>query len=114
MPNKIRKRYDISKINSAIDADPIDQTTVIKVSAKADLPKDSVAIVNAVTNATKTQIPKKVPSPGKVSLSAKAVPSEVQSKTSPSIKKYTLRGASIGFLLGLIIAFSGTVWTKLI
>lgn len=114
LPKKLRRKYSSSQISSNVKADPVMQTTIIKVSAKANSAKDSAAIVNAVTDAATDKIPEKVPSAGKVSLFSKATADEAVSHTSPSRKKFALLGAAVGFLLGLIIAFSVTTWTKLI
>lgn len=114
LSKKIRKKYSTSEISDAVNASPVMQTTIIKVSAKANSAKDSASIVNAVTDAAKAQIHKKVPSAGKISLFAKAIPSEAQSRTSPSVKKLTLVGAAVGLLFGLIIAFSVTTWEHFI
>lgn len=97
-----------------VKAHPVMQTTIVKVTVKAENAKASSKIVNAVTAAAEQQIPKKVPSAGKISLFAKATADDAQSITIPSIKKFTLIGAAVGFLLGMVIAFSVTTWTKLI
>lgn len=114
LPKALRKEYSTQQISSAINANPVTQTTIINVSAKTSSAKDSAAIVNAVTTAAAEKIPQKVPSAGKVSLFSKATADEAQSKTSPSTKKLTLIGAAVGFLVGIIVSFSVTTWTKLI
>lgn len=114
LPKKLKKKYDTQQISSMINADPIMQTTIIKVSAKAGSAKDSASVVNAVTEAASKQISKKVPSAEKMSLFAKAKAEDAQSKTSPSVKKFGMLGASIGFLIGIIVAFSITTWEKLV
>ncbi|MFO9711862.1 hypothetical protein R9X48_14935 (plasmid) [Lacticaseibacillus rhamnosus] len=67
-----------------------------------------------MTEAAAKQIPERVPSAGKVSLFAKETADDAQSNTTPSAKKYALIGAAVGFLLGMVVAFSVTTWTKLI
>lgn len=114
LPHSIRKKYSTQQINSAVNASPVMQTTMVKVNVKAATAKESSRIVNAVTDAAAKQIPQKVPSAGKISLFAKETADDAQSVTSPSIKKYTLVGAAVGFLLGMIVAFSITTWTKLV
>lgn len=114
LPKKLRKKYDSNQINSMINATPVDQTTIIKVSAKSDSAKDSTAIVNAVTKAATEKIPQKVPNSGKVSQFSKATSSDSQSKTTPSTKKLALLGSAVGFLLGMVVSFSITTWQKLI
>lgn len=114
LPKNMRKKYDSAQISSMVHADPIVQTTIVKVSAKANSAHDSAAIVNAVTKASAKEIPQKVASAGKVSLFAKATAADAESNTSPSTKKLTLLGAAVGFLLGLVISFSATTWVYLI
>ena len=114
LPKNLRKQYSSEQISSMINAEPIMQTTIVKVSAKANTAKDSAAIVNAVAKASANKIPQKVTSDGKISLFSKAVASEAKSNTSPSTKKLTLLGAAIGFLLGLVLSFSATTWVYLI
>lgn len=114
LPKKLRKEYSAEQISSMVKARPVVQTTIVKVSVSAESAKASSKIVNAVTDAAVKQIPKKVPSAGKISLFAKATADDAQSITTPSAKKFTLIGAAVGFLLGMVIAFSVTTWTKLI
>lgn len=114
LPKSIKKEYSVAQISSMVKAHPVMQTTIVKVTVKAKNAKASSKIVNAVTAAAEQQIPKKVPSAGKISLFAKATADDAQSITIPSIKKFTLIGAAVGFLLGMVIAFSVTTWTKLI
>lgn len=114
LPKSIKKEYSVAQISSMVKAHPVMQTTIVKVTVKAENAKASSKIVNAVTAAAEQQIPKKVPSARKISLFAKATADDAQSITIPSIKKFTLIGAAVGFLLGMVIAFSVTTWTKLI
>jgi capsular polysaccharide biosynthesis protein len=114
LPKKIRKDYDAKEIESMIDADPVMQTTLVKVRVKADSAKSAAQLVNAVTEAAATKISQKVPSAGKVSLFAKVSAGDTTSKTSPSTKKMTLLGAAVGLLLGMVVSFSITTWKHLI
>lgn len=114
LPKSVRKKYNTNQISSMVKADPVMQTTIVKVSVKAETAKISSEIVNAVTDAAAEQIPKKVPSVGKISLFARETAGDAQSITTPSIKKFTLIGAAAGFLFGMVLAFSITTWTKLI
>ncbi|QZN92584.1 lipopolysaccharide biosynthesis protein [Limosilactobacillus panis] len=114
LPKKIRKDYSAKQISTIVKAHPVTQTTIVKVSAKAGTAEASSKIVNAVTDAAAKQIPKRVPSAGKISLFAKATADDAQSITTPSIKKFTLIGAAVGFLLGMVVAFSITTWVKLV
>lgn len=114
LAKKMQKNYSAEQISSMVSAEPVPQTTVTKVSVKSDSAHDSATIVNAVTEAAAKKIPQKVTSASKVSLFAKATADDAKSSTSPSIKKFTLLGAAIGFLLGLILSFSATTWVYLI
>lgn len=114
LPKSMRKQYSTEQLASMVKAHPVMQTTIVKVSVKAGTAKASSKIVNAVTEAAAKQIPERVPSAGKVSLFAKETADDAQSNTTPSAKKYALIGAAVGFLLGMVVAFSVTTWTKLI
>lgn len=114
LSSKLRKKYSVSDLESMVNANSMMQTTIVKIEVKADSAKSATAIVNAVSEAAAKTIPRKVPSAGKVSLFAKANYKDATSVTTPSLKKRTLLGAAIGLLIGLIIAFSITTWTKLI
>lgn len=114
LPESLRKKYNVAQIQSVTHAQPVMQTTIIRVSAKTNSANDSAKIVNAVTEASVNQIHKRVPSAGKISVFSKANANEAEVHTGPSTKKYTLIGAAVGFLFGMIIAFSITTWTKLI
>ena len=114
LPKSIKEKYTANQINSMVRAYPVSQTTIVKVSVKAETAKASSKIVNAVTNAAAVEIPKRVPSVGKISLFAKETTDNAQSITTPSTKKFILIGAAVGFLVGMVLAFSITTWTKLI
>lgn len=114
MSKSMRKKYTVNDITSMVNAHNIMQTTLIKVSVKADTAKHAASLVNAVTDAAKNQIARKVPSSGNVVLFNRAKVSDATSTTSPSLKKYTLLGAAVGLLLGMVVSFSVTTWEKLL
>lgn len=114
LPTSIKKKYSVEELTHAVNAHPVMQTTIVKIDVKANTSKSATAIVNAVTDASVTQIKKKVPVNGRITAFAKTSESEAESNTSPSIKKYSLLGAAVGFLLGMVVSFSITTWTKLI
>lgn len=114
LSSKLRKKYSVSDLQSMVNANNMMQTTIVKVEVKADSAKNATTIVNAVSEAAAKTIPRKVPSAGTLSLFAKANSKDATSITTPSIKKRTLLGAAVGLLIGMIIAFSITTWTKLI
>lgn len=114
LPRKIRKEYSAKDIATMVDAIPVAQTTLVKVSVKSSDAKISAKMVNAITNAAAEEMPQRVPSAGKVSLFSKVNAKDTTSTTLPSTKKITLLGAAVGFLLGLVVAFSITTWKHLI
>lgn len=114
LPKKMRKEYSVQDIQSMVNADPVTQTTLIKVSARSSSAKKSAIIVNAVTDVAAKEIPQRVPVAKNVSLFAKASASDTTSKTSPSMKKMSLLGAAVGLLLGMVVSFSITTWKHLI
>ncbi|WP_295746263.1 Wzz/FepE/Etk N-terminal domain-containing protein [uncultured Limosilactobacillus sp.] len=114
LPKNMRKEYTVKDISSMVNADPVAQTTLIKVSVKSSSAKRAAKIVNAVTDAAAKEIPRRVPSAKQVSLFSKASKSDTTSKTSPSTKKMALLGAAVGLLLGMVVSFSITTWKHLI
>lgn len=114
LPKSIKKKYSTKQLSSMVKAHPVVQTTIVKASVKAETAKESSTIVNAITDAAAKQIPKEIPSAEKISPFARETADDAQSITTPSIKKFTLIGAAVGFLLGMVVAFSVTTWTKLI
>lgn len=114
LPSSIKHAYSVNQISKMVSAHPVFQTTIVKVKVSAKSAKSSAQIVNAISVASVKQIEKSVPSAGQVRLFAKATAGDAQSSSSPSIKKYTLLGAAIGFLLGMVVSFSITTWKHLI
>lgn len=114
LPSKLKKQYSTNDIMSMINTNPIDQSLVIKVEVTTGNANDSVKIVNAATQQAAKEIKIMAPSAGTVKLFAKARVADVTSHTSPSTKKYALLGAAVGFLIGMVIAFSITTWKHLI
>lgn len=114
LPSKLKKSYDSSKIQSMINAIPIDQSLVIKVSIDSDNAKDSVKLVNTATQQAAKEIKIMAPSAGTVKLFSASRVADVTSHTSPSMKKYVLLGAAVGLLIGMVVAFSITTWKHLI
>lgn len=114
LPINLKKKYSAKDIQAMVNTDPVDQSLVIKVGTMSGSAKDSVKIVNSVTNAAAKEIKEMAPSAGTVKLFSKARVSDAVSHTSPSTKKYTLLGTAVGFLIGMVIAFSITTWKHLI
>ena len=110
LPKGIRKEYTTDKINHAVTSSAKGDSLVIVVHAKTDSAKDSVAIVNAVTKAFKTELPKIDAQAGKVHLLSKATEESVISNTRPSAKKYTVLGIGLGILLGMVLSVLLTTW----
>ena len=114
LPKKLRKEYSAKQISSMVSARPIDQSTIMNVSVEAGNAKDATTLVNCVTKSSVNEIKRIVPSAGTVRLFAKAKTADAVSHTSPSSKKYTLLGAAVGLLVGMVISFSVTTWKHLI
>ena len=104
LSKKVRSKYSVNDIQSAVSAKVSQQSLVMNVKAESKSPQDSVEIVNAVTNSFKQQLPKLQPGSGRVTLLAKATNNNVNSTTRPSVKKHAVVGIVLGGLLGLIIS----------
>lgn len=114
LPKKISKKYSVNEINNSISAKSRPQSLVLKISAKTDNEKSSIAIVNAVSKSFQKELPKLQPGAGQVHLLAKANKSSVESETTPNKKKYTVAGVALGGLIGIIISFVEITWKKII
>lgn len=110
LPKKIRTKYTVNQINHAVSSSAKGDSLIIVVHAKTDNEKDSIALVNAVTKAFKTELPKIDAQAGKVHLLSKATEDSVVSNTSPSVKKYAILGIGLGILLGMVLSVLLTTW----
>lgn len=113
LPKKLKKRYSAADINSMTNVSSVQGTTMLKISVTSSSANLSAEIANAVTKAAIKQIPDEIPS-GSIKAVSKADQRDANSITSPSRKKYIKIGMSVGFLLGLVIAFSITTWKNLL
>ncbi|KRL26175.1 putative extracellular protein [Limosilactobacillus frumenti DSM 13145] len=104
LPKKLRAKYSTSDIQDVVSAKVSQQSLVMDVKVETKSPKDSVQIVNAVSQSFKQQLPKLQPGSGQVTLLARANKNNVNSTTKPSAKKYAIVGLALGGLLGLIIS----------
>lgn len=113
LPNKLKKKYSVENISGMINAHVIPSTTMIEISANSSSANTSAKLTNAVVHAAEKEVPNKIPS-GAIKSVSKSSKDDAKAITSPSRKKYTALGLAVGFLLGMIISFSITTWTKLI
>lgn len=105
LSRSMKKKYSADDIKSAIDAKISQQSLVMELKAKTSSKDASVKIVNATARAMKEELPRLQPGSGRVTLLQKATVNNVDSKTTPSTKKYVVVGFALGALLGLIIEF---------
>lgn len=108
LPKKLRSDYSVDDMSHVVDTKTKDDSLIIKVSATTSNAKNSVKIVNAVTDCFKKQLPKIDPYAGQVRLLSKATNSDTINHTGPSTKKYLVLGVAIGILFGMLIAFMRT------
>lgn len=113
LPHKISKAYSTDEMSSAINVKSAPDSLVLSISAKTDKSSDSVKLVNAVAKATQAQLPKYSPNNSRVKILTKANSDNVNSKTTPSVKKYAVLGAALGLLVGMILSFSVTTWKNM-
>ncbi|MEK1369833.1 lipopolysaccharide biosynthesis protein [Limosilactobacillus fermentum] len=114
LPKKLQKRYSVSDLESAVDAKPRAGEIILDIHAKVGSAKDAALIVNAVTDATKQELPKIKAGIGQIQPLSKAYASDVKSQTSPSAKKYAILGFALGALAGMVIAFVRTTFKHLV
>lgn len=113
LPNKLQKKYSVNDIAKMTSAQAIPSTTMIEISASSASANTSAQLANAVVRAAEKEVPSKIPS-GSIKSVSNSSKSDAKSITSPSRKKYTILGLAVGFLIGMVISFSITTWTKLI
>lgn len=113
LPSKLQKKYSVKDIARMTSAQVIPATTMIEISTNASSASTSAKLTNAVVRAAEKEVPSKIPS-GSIKSVSKSTKNDAKSITSPSRKKYTVLGLAVGFLLGMVISFSITTWTKLI
>lgn len=113
LPHKISKAYSTDKMSSAVNVNSTPDSLILSISAKTDKSGDSVKIANAVAKAAQTQLPKYSPNHSQVKILTRANSNNVDSKTTPSTKKYTVLGAALGLLVGMILSFSVTTWKNM-
>ncbi|MCI6852763.1 MULTISPECIES: YveK family protein [Limosilactobacillus] len=113
LPNELRKKYSVNDIAKMTSAQVIPSTTMIEISASSPSANTSAQLTNAIVRAAEKEVPSKIPS-GSIKSVSKSDKDDAKSITSPSRKKYTVLGLAVGFLLGMVVSFSITTWTKLI
>lgn len=113
LPHKINKAYPTDRMSSAVNVNSAPDSLILSISAKTDKSGDSVKIANAVAKAARTQLPKYSPNHSQVKILTRANSDNVDSKTTPSVKKYTVLGAALGLLIGMILSFSVTTWKNM-
>lgn len=104
LPKKLQKKYSVNALQSVLGAKTSQQSLVMRIKADTRSQKDSVAIVNAASEAFQNELPKLQLGAGKVTLLQKANVNNTSSTTRPSVKKHTVVGLALGALLGLIIS----------
>lgn len=110
LPHKLRETYSTDKMSSVVNAKSAPDSLILSIYVKTDKSEDSVKIANAVAKATQVKLPKYSPNNSQVKILTKANMENVNSKTTPSTKKYAVLGAALGLLVGMILSFSVTTW----
>ena len=92
-------------IAEAVKTDTKPQSLIISIKATTDNKDKSILIANTTAAAAKNIIPKIQPGSGNIYLYPKATTKNVNVENHSKVKKYTILGAALGALLGMVIAF---------
>lgn len=114
LPSSIKKKYSANEIADSVSAHVSQQSLLMELKVRAHSKRDAAKIVNAVASGMQKELPKIQPGAGKVRLLAPATQSSVEMEKTPHTKKYVVVGCALGALVGLIIFFVVTTWTKLV
>ena len=101
-------------IAEAVKTDTKLQSLIISIKATTDNKDKSILIANTTAAAAKNIIPKIQPGSGNIYLYPKATTKNVNVENHSKVKKYTILGAALGALLGMVIAFVITSWKHLV
>lgn len=101
-------------IAEAVKTDTKPQSLIISIKATTDNKDKSILIANTTAAAAKNIIPKIQPGSGNIYLYPKATTKNVNVENHSKVKKYTILGAALGALLGMVIAFVITSWKHLV
>lgn len=109
----LKKNYSVDQLTSVVDINSNPDSLILHIGAKTDSEKNSVEISNAIAKAAAKQLPKYSLNHDQAQVVTQASKDNVTSRTTPSVKKYTVLGAALGVLVGMIISFSVTTWKKI-
>lgn len=110
LPKHLRKQINKSDFSDAVSAKQKDGTVVLKVKAEASSPAKSTAIVNSTVKAAAEKLPVIDHDVNRVTVFPAAKKSDAVAATHGSVKKYTLAGTALGFILGMAFGFIRTSW----
>lgn len=115
MAHKLLSKKDQKKISTGdlkkdVNAKSRPDSLVMTISSSTGNSNRSVKMANAVAKASTSQIEKYSPLSSKVQVLSMSSNKMVTSETHPSVKKYTVLGAALGILIGMVISFSLTTW----
>ncbi|MCD7124495.1 capsular biosynthesis protein [Limosilactobacillus caviae] len=110
LPKKMRKSLTVEEMMSAVKVNSSPDSLILNFSVKTENSTDSVEIANAVAKAATLILPKYSQNNNTVKVLTRANKKNINSNTTPSVKKYIVMGASLGLLVGLIFSFSITTW----
>ncbi|MCC4482222.1 capsular biosynthesis protein [Limosilactobacillus reuteri] len=110
LPKEMRKSLTVEEMMSAVKVNSSPDSLILNFSVKTESSTDSVEIANAVAKAATLILPKYSQNNSIVKVLTRANKKNVNSNTTPSVKKYIVMGASLGLLVGMIFSFSITTW----
>lgn len=104
LPNKLKKKYTIDDISSALSASISDQSVILKITAKTASPNDSTVIANTAAKIFAKDLQNIKPDAGNVTLLSSASSKDVSVEVHPHLKKYIAVGFILGGLIGLVFS----------
>lgn len=114
LSKKMRKSYSSQDIEDMVSSKVTPQSLILTMEAKSNNPSTAVKLVNAMSQALQSQLPKLQPGAGKVRLLAPSTKQSVEKITTPHAKKYVAVGLALGGMFGLIICFIAETWNRLL
>lgn len=105
-----KKLISEDDLSSDVTVNSHPNSVVLSIMATSSNRSKSVKMANAVAKASVSQIKKYSPVDSQVKIMSIARKKGAVSHTHPSVKKYTVLGAAIGLLIGMIASFSITTW----
>lgn len=113
LTKKEKAKISNNDLSSSIKTETHPQSLVVNIKATSGNRNSAIIMANKTADAAKKELPKILSGLGKVYVYPKANNKNVVSETHSSVKKYTILGAALGALIGMVVAFVITSWKHL-